>query len=59
MDLNKNFSEKGLDKILYIKRNRAKTLEELKKALQSNDLEGIRLYASYLCGLKNESNRAS
>jgi len=59
MEYKDDIMKEGLDQVLAIAKERAETLERLRQALLADDNNRIKLYASKLCGLNNESNRIS
>ena len=59
MKSNEPILKEGLDQVLSIAKQRAQIMENLKQALLDEDEAKIKLYASQLCGLTNESNRIS
>lgn len=59
MKYNEDILKEGLDQVLAIAKRRAKIIEHLRQALLDSDDTKIKLYASQLCGLTNESSRIS
>jgi hypothetical protein len=50
-------TREGLDQILLVAKERAQTLDRLRRALLAENDKEIKFYASEICGLKHESNR--
>ena len=55
MEMDDRVLKAGLEHILEIANERKAILEKLKEALITDDVDSVKVYAKWLCGLSNES----